>query len=322
MNVSYVLPMRLSHAAGDELITYVAAIARQMEVIVVDGSSADVFEQHAAVWKSPIVHVAPDADLAQLANGKVAGTLTGLRRASNERVIVADDDVRYDRVSLNETISWLDRADVVRPQNYFDPVPWHACIDTARILLNRISGGDWPGTLAVRRSTLLAAGGYDGDVLFENLEMVRTVCAAGGTEAAPLNVYVRRLPPTSDRFWSQRVRQAYDELARPVRLAVWLSILPLGVGLAAAGAWRVVAGALLGSIVAAEAGRRRAGGAHVFPPVASLAAPVWIAERAVCAWLAIAAYAALGGVPYRGRIMARAATPLRDLQARLGSARA
>jgi hypothetical protein len=225
-------------------------------------------------------------------------------------------------VSLSKTISWLNDADVVRPQNYFDPMPWHACIDTARILLNRISGGDWPGTLAIRRSTLLRAGGYDGDVLFENLEMVRTVRAAGGSEAAPLDVYVRRLPPTSDRFWSQRVRQAYDELARPVRLAIWLAILPSGIGLAAAGAWRLLAGALLGSIVAAEIGRRRAGGSRVFSPAASLVAPIWIAERAVCSWLAIAAYVALGGVPYRGRIITHAATPLRELQARLRSAAA
>jgi hypothetical protein len=56
----------------------------------------------------------------------------------------------------------------------------------------------------------------------------------------------------------------------------------------------------------AECGRLRAGGRRVFPFVASLAAPLWVCERAVCAWLAVGARLALGGIPYRGRIIARA----------------
>src|SRR5918911_162822 len=95
--------------------------------------------------------------------------LLPIRRAQpapDERVVIADDDVRYDEESLARVVDALDRADVVRPQNYFDPLPWHACLDTARTLLNRISGGDWPGTLAVRRSRLMSTNGYDGNVLF------------------------------------------------------------------------------------------------------------------------------------------------------------
>ena len=103
----------------------------------------------------------------------------------------------------------LECADVVRPQNYFEPLPWHAWIDTGRTLLNRISGGDWPGTLGVRWPILSMAGGYDGNVLFENLELVRTVKAAGGLEHSAAGIYVRRLPPSAHHFWSQRVRQAY-----------------------------------------------------------------------------------------------------------------
>jgi len=33
-------------------------------------------------------------------------------------------------------------ADLVGPQNFFDPLPWHARWDSARTLLNRASGGD------------------------------------------------------------------------------------------------------------------------------------------------------------------------------------
>jgi hypothetical protein len=164
---------------------------------------------------------------------------------------------------------------------------------------------------------VLATNGYDGDVMFENLELVRTVKAAGGVETVPLDLYVRRLPPTTAHFWSQRVRQAYDELARPGRLAVWLAVLPAIAVAVAARRWVWLETLALGSIVAAEAGRRRAGGRLVFPVTASLAAPLWIAERAICVWLAVGAQLLLGGIPYRGRIVARAATPSRRLQARV-----
>ena len=119
--------------------------------------------------------------------GKVNGVVTGVRECSHERVVIADDDVRYDAAALRRVVALLDEADLVRPQNYFDPLPWHARWDTARSLLNRVFTGDpafpvgdFPGTLAVRRSAFLASGAYDGDALFENLELMRTIRAAGG----------------------------------------------------------------------------------------------------------------------------------------------
>lgn len=105
--------------------------------------------------------------------------MTGVQAARHEHIIVADDDVRYRRAELERMLTLLQHFEVVRPQNIFRPQPWHARWDTARSLLNRLAGGDWPGTLGVRRSVLLDAGGYSGDVLFENLEMVRTIKAAG-----------------------------------------------------------------------------------------------------------------------------------------------
>jgi hypothetical protein len=239
-----------------------------------------------------------------------------VRFASHERIVIADDDVRYDPATLSAIVAALDHADVVRPQNYFEPLPWHARLDTARTLLNRVSGGDWPGTLAVKRSWLQRAGGYDGNVMFENLELVRTVVASGGRERALLDVYVRRLPPSAHHFATQRVRQAYDEFARPVRMVVWLSIVPALWMIARRRGAAAVAAAAGISIILAEAGRRRGNGTDVFPASAAALAPVWIVERGVSAWLAVAARVFLGGVPYRGQVVRRAASPMRELRRR------
>ncbi|MGI8671006.1 MAG: glycosyltransferase [Luteitalea sp.] len=320
--MTYLVPIRSRRPVSEEFLAYLAYLmntAVLADVIVIDGSDHGVFADFA--WRHPsgVRHVPVAPDLATLANGKVAGALTGIRLASTAYVVVADDDVRYDAAGLVALQHALQDAELVRPQNYFDPLPWHACLDTARTLINRVTGGDWPGTFGVRRAVLERTGGYDGNVLFENLELVRTVRAAGGRESRPLQLFVRRLPPRTDHFWSQRVRQAYDEFARPARLLTWLSVIPV-LALAARLHWLLFGGVLLAPLAVAEAGRRVGNGVRVFPLRATLAAPLWVLERGVCAWLAVAARVALGGVPYRGRVLSRAATPYRTLVSRHASA--
>ncbi|WP_111184689.1 glycosyltransferase [Nonomuraea aridisoli] len=311
--VDYVLPLRWDDDAGlDELTAYLRRLSPLARVIVVDGSDPALFARHARRWRGLVTHVRPDRDL-RCANGKVAGVRTGLRLARAEHVVIADDDVRHDAASLTAVDRLLGRADLVRPQNHFSPMPWHARWDTARTLLNRALGADYPGTFGIRRSFFERMGGYDGDVLFENLELIRTVRAHGGVEARPPGLYVRRLPPDASRFWSQRVRQAYDDLAQPARLAFSLSVLP---AVAACLLRRSYAPLVVGAALVvglAEAGRRKAGGRRVFPGDTVLFAPVWVLERGVCGWLAVAA-ALRGGVPYAGRRLRRAANSVRRIR--------
>ena len=311
------LPIRRTDSpATGELTTYLRRLAQSVEVIVVDGSPAPVYDEHRDAWSGFAAHIAPERTTTM---GKVGGVVTGVFRASYDKVVIADDDVRYDADGLRRMAELLEDGEVVRPQNYFDPCPWHAAWDTGRTLLNRVSGGDWPGTMGVRRSVLVATGGYDGDAMFENLELVRTVVAAGGREVVPLDLYVRRLPCSAPHFWSQRVRQAYDELARPGRLALSLTVLPGALTLAATGRWRALLAAWAAIVATAEAGRRRAGGTRVFPFVASLLAPAWVIERAVCIWLAVGSRLR-GGVRYGHGRVRLAATPMRRLRARRGRA--
>jgi hypothetical protein len=148
---------------------------------------------------------------------------------------------------------------------------------------------------------------------------VRTVRAAGGTEVVAPDVHVRRLPPSTEHFLGQRVRQAYDELARPWRLVVLLAVLPVSAVLVARRRWAVLVAGVLAVVATAEAGRHRAGGRRVFPVTSSLLAPVWVVERAVCSWLALGARAR-GGVPYRDGRLRKAASSHRALRRRMGAA--
>ncbi len=321
MRLSYVLPLRCE--AGDaagcdhvDLRAYLVGLSPLAEVIVVDGSPPPVLAEHRSLWPPGVRHLRPDAE-SVVANGKVGGVTTGVRVASYEAVIIADDDVRYRPEQLREIGERLRTADLVIPQNAFDPsTAWHARWDTARTLLNRVIGHDYPGTLALHRSTFLRIGGYDGDVLFENLELIRTVRASGGVVRVAPDVIVARRPPSTRAFLGQRLRQAYDDLAQPIRLAAHLALLPASIVLARRRAWWALGAAAAAAVGLAEVGRRRDGGRDAYPPSASWFAPAWLAERAICVWLAVGSRVALGGCRYRGGTLRRAATPMRELRRR------
>lgn len=302
LGAEYVLPLRWPEGQDlAELTAYLAELTGFVDVTIVDGSSPAAFAQHHSAWSGLARHLQPDRWPGR--NGKVRGVVTGVRVARHPLVVIADDDVRYSRPVLEQLLARLADADLVVPQNVFSAWPWHARWDTGRQLVNRAFGGDYPGTLAVRRTFVLD--GYDGDVLFENLELMRTVRRRGGRLARANDVFVDRVPPSAAHFWSQRVRQAYDSLAQPGRLATEVALLPAL--LAVARRPGTLATAAAAAVGLGELGRRRAHGGSRFPTTAALWTPVWLVERAVCAWLALGARM-LGGVRYAGGRIPRAAS--------------
>ncbi|MBC5830010.1 MAG: glycosyltransferase family 2 protein [Candidatus Eremiobacteraeota bacterium] len=308
LSATYILPLRKdTDEELGQLTEYLERLSHLLDVIVVDNSNAELFARHHRHWRHLVTHIRPDDDCIT-ENQKVGNVTTGVRKARTEALVVADDDVRYCRETLQAVIARLSAADIVRPANYFAPLVWHAAFDTARTLLNRISGGDWPGTLAFRKSAFVRAGGYAGNVLFENFELVRTIVRAGGREVNADDVFVKRLPPGTRHFWSQRVRQAYDEFARPLRLLFFLMLAPVLFASLKQRRWNLLVFGALTAIGAAEIGRRRHGGAQVFPMTCSVLAPLWLLERGICSWLALSQRVFFGGVSYNGGRIKNAAT--------------
>ena len=317
-DAEYILPLKWADDGGlAELAAYLEELSGWLPVTVVDGSAPERFAAHGRAFPPAVRHLPPEPS--GVLNGKVAGVLTGVRHASAPYLVIADDDVRYTRQTLEQVVAGLADADVVRPQNHFTgPDSWHVRWDTARSLINRALGSDYPGTVAVRRALLERTGGYDGNVLFENLELLRTVKAAGGVEQRADGLFVPRLPPTTRHFRGQRVRQAYDSLAQPGRLVAELSLLPLI--LSGLRRPRRLAGLAASAVAVAEVGRRRCGGTAVYPATAALWAPAWVAERAVCIWAAMY-WRLRGGVPYAGSRLRTAGHSLRVLRRRMAARR-
>jgi Glycosyl transferase family 21 len=317
--VEVVVPLRWdqpwSEQASDVAAyrTYLGELSRLADVTVVDGSRQEALDGHLNAWGDYARIIRP---VGQGINGKVLGAVTGIEAARHELVVLADDDVRYDAASLDQVVAALADADVVRPQNVYSRWPWQARWDFGRSLIGRAFGGDWPGTFGVRASGIQRMGGWSADVLFENLQMVRTARHFGLRVMDAPSIVVQREPPTVDRFWSQRVRQAYDDFAQPARLAAELLLLPA----VFCTVWRrprVLLAEALACVVLGEVGRRRHGPLPV-PKTAALWGPLWLAERGVCVWLAVGSRLQ-GGVRYNGTRVRDAAVPVASAEPSVSS---
>lgn len=284
----------------DDFRRYLARLVRCCEVTVVDGSTDPTAVHRWSSWPSDVRILRPDPRWAG-DNGKVVGSMTGIQAARHERVVIADDDVRHTQDTLQSLTVALEDAELVLPQNYPTTWTWWSWWECGRVLLNRAVAADWPGTAAVRRSTALRMGGWCPDVLFENLEMARTVKAVGGRVVHRPDLLVARHPPSVEHFLAQRLRQAYEDQAVPARMMTQLGILPVPFLLRRHPL--ALAATTLAVVGIAESGRRRDRGAVYFHPTASLAAPLWMLERGVLSWGALF-QRARGGLPYHGRRIA------------------
>ena len=300
IDAEVVIPVRwdaVDAAAEHEFTVHLSRLARYCDVTVVDGSAGPGADARRIRWAEHVRVLRPDERWGP-GNGTVVGALTGVAAARHERVVIADHDVRYDRPRLRAVVAALHDADLVLPQNYPTGYPWWAWWESGRMLLNRAFAADWPGTCAVRRSSILAMRGWSAAALYENLEMARRVAAAGGRVVHRPDLLVARRPPALQHFVRQRVRQAYEDQAQPVRLALGLAVLPATALLLRRPLMLFAAAATV--VAVAEAGRRRGGGRRVFPAHTSLAAPLWALERGACAWLALGVRAR-GGPVHHGR---------------------
>ena len=280
------------------------------EVLIVDGSPKPVFDEHRRSWRRFSRHVAPDPKYTFL-NGKVNGVHTGVALASCERIILADDDIRYEAGDIKRMCHLLDRFEMVRPQNFFRPLPPWVQVETARILINRgvLRAGDYPGTCGFRRSTMNRVGPYDGDVLFDNEEIIRHFALHNSTIKYAVDFFILKKPPTFTKWLEQRPRQAYEDFVMRAKTAAFLSVLPITLALSyfqGAGAGLLLLGAisLISMLIAARGLLRNA--AHRFFPFSSvLFAPLWILERSISVYWSVYWRVCYGGYPFGERLLSK-----------------
>lgn len=279
------------------------------EVLIADGSPEAVFAEHKKSWQDCSRHFAPDPKYTYL-NGKVNGVHTGVQLASCERIILADDDIRYSPTDIKKMCGLLDVHEMVRPQNFIDPLPWWARIETARILINRgvLRAGDYPGTCGFRRSTMHRVGHYDGDVLFDNEEIVRHFALQGANIKYARDFFILKRPPTFKKWLEQRPRQAYEDFVMRAKTFAFLSVLPVVLASGFVSLITAVSALIAIALVALLLCYRGllSDQAYKFFPLSSpLYAPLWVLERSLSVYWALYWRVRYGGYPFGQRILSK-----------------
>jgi hypothetical protein len=311
---TYLLPIHRVRARRqeiDELAKYLRNLAREgCEVLVVDGSYPEIFAQHNRAWHKLCRHVTVDRKYTYL-NGKVNGVHTGVDLASCESIILADDDIRYTSEDIRRACELLKRHDMVRPQNYLAPLPWWGRTEAARMLINRgvLRSGDYPGTCAFRRSASLRFGHYDGDVLFDNEEIVRHFILNGAAVCYALDFFILKRPPSLRKWLEQRPRQAYEDFEIRAKTLLFMSLLPAASALGLFnGAGAALASFFVVSICAgllAVRGLLRDRAYNFFPAHVILYAPLWLLERSLSVYWALYWRLVHGGYPFGEQLLSK-----------------
>jgi len=279
-------------ADGDlrDLAAYLSTInLAGCEVIVVDSSPAPVFEKNRRVLRWVSRHIA-----ARPRHRSFSGAIDVIRTAidvsTSDKVIVADENVRYDGTAVDSVCELLDFHEVVEPQDYFDPLPWWIGIEAGRMLVHRGVEPlpDHGATFGMRKAAVRGLRGVD--VAWSNGDdPVRHLTSQGAEVFSACDVFVRRLPPPLNDWLRDRPRQAGDDFDLPVKTAFFFALLPVAIVLAIVGGVRLAggyAGAIAcASLVLAIRGRGRA--SAFFPLRACLSAPLWVFERSVSVYWAL-----------------------------------
>lgn len=302
--------VRFDKAEAADFLEYFQTLAiAGCEVLVVDGSPSEVFAEHGKEWGTVCRHESVDQQYKYL-NGKVNGIHTGVAIAAHDRIILADDDIRYTPGDVRRMARLLEDYDLVRPQNYFQPLPVWARTEAARMLINRawISEGDYSGTIGVTRNAMLRVGHYDGDVLFDNEEIVRHFRLKGARIKYARDFFLLKLSPTFEKWLEQRPRQAYEDFVMRAK-TLFFAALPLVLALTWIKAgWQLalvyVTGISLGAIASAARGLTD-GAVRFFPARIVLYAPLWIAERCLSTHWAFYWYLTRGGYPFGDRVVSK-----------------
>ena len=152
-------------------------------------------------------------------------------------------------------------------------------------------------------------GHYDGDVLFDNEEIVRHFAREGAAINYATNLFVQKRPPHFRKWIEQRPRQAYEDFGLRLKTGLFFSLPVLAILIGSTTGWRgflffLLALCLIAPGLAA-AGRLRGTAARYFPWSICLFAPLWIVERTFSTYWALYWHFAHGGYPFGDKVLSK-----------------
>jgi hypothetical protein len=155
---------------------------------------------------------------------------------------------------------------------------------------------------------MLRVGHYDGDVLFDNEEIVKHFQLKGAHICYARDFFLLKLPPPFGKWIEQRPRQAYEDFVMRAKTSFFAAVpIVLAITLLKSG-WQMtlICAALIsfGAIVSAIFGLNN-GAVKFFSPKIVFYAPLWVAERCVSTYWAFYWYLTYGGYPFGDKVVSK-----------------
>lgn len=318
MNLSVIIPIKLAFGIDVlDFVNYIKKLSKQMssyryEIIISDESGYEVFDYINKELEScsKIKHIVPKDEYRTGENDKLNGIYAALEYCTYDKILLVDDHYRVSKDTIEKIVPLYKTYDCFKMMPKFNAFPFSALIDLCGMfVVNMVDyRKQYCGHLCFKKKHIIKYGFPSRDSLFDELaieeHLRKNKCSIGYIKDITLEA-VQNI--TVKRFWEQRVRYAYENMAIPIRFVMFLMILPLLFVLqiinplfsalfALSISTIVLLIAFIGQIIY---------GQNNVPRFSFLLSPIWFWFYPFTSWIALAKYM-LGGVMFGGRKIKKA----------------
>lgn len=318
MNLSIIIPVKIGFGKDViEFVKYIHYLSDQMthyeyEIIISNESDDEVFDyiNNEMKNRTKVKHIMPDPTYRTGANDKLNGIYAALEYCTYEKILLIDDHYRVSKNTLEQLIPFYEIYDCFKMMPKFDKFPVSALLDLCGMYIINILDPkkQYCGHLCFNKTHITKFGFPSRDSLFDELaietHLKKNKCSTGYLKNVALEA-VQNI--STKRFWEQRIRYAYENMALPIRFAIYLSILPILISLLIMNPLLAVCFAIslsMAVLLLAFIGQMIYGKKNV-PRFSFLLSPIWFWFYPFTSWIAIVKYFS-GGVMFGGRKIKKA----------------
>jgi cellulose synthase/poly-beta-1,6-N-acetylglucosamine synthase-like glycosyltransferase len=312
MNLSIIIPIKINYNVNlFDFVKYINELSQQLEeykyeIIIADESKDDVFNYIETKTQNldKLKHLRPDSIYRTGNNDKLNGIFAALKYSEYDKILLVDDHYRVSKSTLINLVPLYDTYDCFKMMPKFQHFPVSVLIDLCGMyVVNLIDPKkQYCGHLCFKKTCIEKYGFPNRNSLFDELAIEMHIKKHRCTVGYIRNVSLEAVQNISmKKFWEQRVRYAYENMAFPTRFVFSLLILP-GIFLLSILNFKIALLIILflSIIITAVAGMGQLlYGKNISPWYTFLFAPMWFWFYPITSWIAVVKYFT-GGVMFGG----------------------
>ncbi|KFN11174.1 glycosyltransferase [Paenibacillus macerans] len=313
LEVSIIIPIKtIKDENLDNFIEYINTFAQQIredccQIVIANESPCDVFKyMDFYIGKySHIIHFIPSYKNRDGDNDKLNGIYSALEYIVHDKILLLDDHFRITRDTLVKLTKSFDEYDCFKTMPNFDNYSPDVLIDMCGLFFVNITDfrKQYCGHLAFRKEHISKIGFPNRDALFDEFTIENHFRRHKYSIGFIKDLSIEATQKISQKkFFEQRIRYAYENLALPIRFIIHAIILPVLIILlivspkfASVVTLMITFGVLIITLIG-----QLIYGRGLVPSYTFLYSPVWFWFYPFTSWIALYKYIT-GGVNFGGK---------------------